>query len=275
MTDKLSEMTMQKETLLNELTDLNNDLERRVLEATAELRNAQEMALRNETLSVVGTFASGVAHELATPISTIISYFGMVKGRLSAQDAEDAEIIEGELRRCRNILGNMLNFASAPETDKSLTDVNAIIRDILVLIKYQTEYKKVGINTELDSGLPDIMAVSGQLRQVFMNIIVNALQSVSEKGEVSVATSAAGDGRHIVIRISDTGCGIPRSEMNKIFSPFYTTKESGTGLGLSISYGIIKSHGGDIEVQSEQGEGTTFNIRLPVVSSQEIVSSKQ
>ena len=264
MTDNLSEMTMQRETLLNKLTDLNNNLEQRVREATEELRAAQEMLLRNQTLSAVGTLASGVAHELATPISTIISYFGMIKGRLSAQDAEDADIIESELRRCRNILGGMLNFAREPEQDKSLTDVNAIIRDLLTLIKYQTEYRKVSITADLDSGLPDIMAVPGHLRQVFMNILLNALQSVSGTGEISVSTSTAGDGRHIVVGISDTGCGIPESEINKIFNPFYTTKESGTGLGLSISYGIIKSHGGEIEVQSEQGKGTTFNILLPV-----------
>lgn len=274
MTDNLNSATRQKESLMLELRDLNSDLERRVEEAKEELRITHEKMLRSETLSIVGTFASGVAHELATPISTIISYFGMIKGRLSAQDAEDADIIESELHRCRNILRGMLNFARTPEKDKSLTDINAIIRDILALIKYQTEYKKVGITADLGPGLPGLMAVPGQLRQVFMNIIVNALQSVSGGGEISVSTSTAESGKHIVVRISDTGCGIPEGEINKIFNPFYTSKKTGTGLGLSISYGMIKGHGGEIEVQSEQGKGTTFSILLPVSSSQEMVESK-
>jgi len=264
MTDNLNRTTRQKESLMLELRDLNSDLERRIEEAKEELRITHENMLRSETLSVVGTFASGVAHELATPISTIISYFGMIKGRLSAQDAEDADIIESELHRCRNILRGMLNFARTPEKDKSLTDVNSIIRDILALVKYQTEYRKIVISEDLADSLPGIMAVPGQLRQVFMNIIVNALQSMSGRGELSVSTSAEGNGGNIVIRISDTGCGIPESEINKIFSPFYTSKESGTGLGLSISYGMIKGHGGDIEVQSDQGKGTTFTISLPI-----------
>lgn len=266
MTDNLNRTTRQKESLMLELRDLNSDLERRIEEAKEELRITHENMLRSETLSVVGTFASGVAHELATPISTIISYFGMIKNRLPVQDAEDADIIESELHRCRNILRGMLNFARTPEKDKSLTDVNSIIRDILALVKYQTEYSKIVISEDLADSLPGIMAVPGQLRQVFMNIIVNALQSMSGKGSLSVSTSAEGDGGNIVIRISDTGCGILENEINKIFSPFYTSKESGTGLGLSISYGMIKGHGGDIEVKSEQGKGTTFSILLPVNS---------
>lgn len=264
MTDNLNRTTQQKESLMLELRDLNSDLERRIEEAKEELRITHENMLRSETLSVVGTFASGVAHELATPISTIISYFGMMKGRLSAQDAEDADIIESELHRCRNILRGMLNFARTPEKEKSLTDVNSIIRDILALVKYQTEYRKIVISEDLADGLPGIMAVPGQLRQVFMNIIVNALQSMSGSGELSVSTSAEGDSGNIVIRISDTGCGIPEGEINKIFNPFYTSKESGTGLGLSISYGMIKGHGGDIEVKSGYGKGTMFKISLPI-----------
>lgn len=266
MTDNLDRTTLQKEALMKEISELNRDLERRIEEAKEELRGTHEQLLRSETLSVVGTFASGVAHELATPLSSVISYFRMIRDKLTAQEqpGEDVDIIEGELHRCRNILRGMLNFARAPEKDKTVTDVNSIIRDLLALVKYQTEYKKIVIKESLDPGLPGIMAVPGQLRQVFMNIIVNALQSMSGGGDLSVSTSAPEDGKKIFIRISDTGCGIPDSEINRIFHPFYTSKESGTGLGLSISYGIIKGHGGEIEVESEEGKGTTFSISLPV-----------
>lgn len=264
MTDNLNKMTRQKETLMKELQELNNDLERRVLEATEELKITHENMLRSETLSVVGTFASGVAHELATPLSSIISYFQMIKGRMPEQLAEDLDLIEGELHRCRNILRGMLSFARAPEKEKTVTDINVIINDLLALIKYQVEHRNITIKEDLDPDLPGIMAIPGQLRQVFMNIIVNALQSMSEGGELHVATFDGRDGRNVMVKISDTGSGIPESEINKIFQPFYTSKKSGTGLGLSISYGIIKGHGGGIEVRSEHGKGTTFSISLPI-----------
>jgi two-component system, NtrC family, sensor kinase len=267
MTDKLNQINLQKESLMQELQQLNNVLEHRVEEAKEELRITHERMLHSETLSVVGTFASGVAHELATPLSSIISYFRMIRDRITLQEdlGEDVEVIEAELLRCRNILRGMLNFARAPEKDKMMTDVNAIIRDLLALIKYQTEFKKkFVIDENLDPKLPGIMAVAGQLRQVFMNIIVNAIQSMPGDGKISVSSSTFEDEGRIVVSISDTGCGVHEDELNRIFHPFYTSKESGTGLGLSISYGMIKGHGGDIKVKSEVGKGTTFSVYLPV-----------
>lgn len=268
MTDNLAKMTEQKEALLSELKELNSHLEERVREATEQLEVAHEKVLRSETLSAVGTFASGVAHELATPLSSILSYFQMVKGKVPAEDrlVEDIALIEGELIRCRNILRGMLDFARAPETEKTVTNINGIIAELLTLVRYQTEYKNVKIVKELDRTIPDIMAVPGQLKQVFLNIILNALQAMREGGQLTVATLAMGDedGRRVAVRVSDTGSGIPDEEIKRIFQPFYTTKESGTGLGLSISYGIIRGHGGDIEVKSEAGKGTTFSVILPV-----------
>ena len=267
MTERLSKVTMQKEMLLEELRDLNASLEQRVEKATEELKIAHEEVLRSETLSAVGTFAAGVAHELATPIASIMNYFQMVKDRIPKQDtlAEDVQIIEKELRRCNTILRGMLDFARAPEQEKVSTDINAIIRDLLALIRYQPAYKKtIVIKKTLDPGVPLITAVPGQLRQVFINIILNALQSMPEGGGLDVSTSLSADSAKAVVSISDTGHGIPADEIKKIFQPFYTGKKSGTGLGLSISYGIIKAHGGDMDIKSEPGKGTSFFICLPV-----------
>ncbi|MBI5741069.1 MAG: HAMP domain-containing protein [Nitrospirae bacterium] len=263
MTDSLNAISRQKEALMKELQDLNAGLENRVKDATEELRIAHENMLRSETLSAVGTFASGVAHELATPLSSIISYFQMIKGKMPEHFAEDADLIEGELLRCRGILRDMLKFARLPEKDRTMTDVNSIIRDLLNLVKYQTEYRKVRITEKLAPGLPAVMAVSGQLRQVFINLIVNALQAIEGDGEISVETSESEDKEKIFISVSDSGSGITGDEVGRIFQPFYTTKKSGTGLGLSISYGIIKAHGGDIEIKSGSGKGTTFTVTLP------------
>jgi two-component system NtrC family sensor kinase len=271
MTANLARMTGEKEALLAELREMNSSLERRVQDATEQLRMAHEKMLRNETLSAVGTFASGVAHELATPLSSVLSYFQMVKGRIAADErlVGDIALIEGELVRCRQILRGMLDFARAPETDKTAINVNAIIAEMLALVQYQKEYKKVTIVQQLDQGVTNVMAVPGQLKQVFLNIILNALQSMQEGGVLTVSSfmAAEGEAARVVVRVSDTGSGIPHEELNRIFQPFFTTKKSGTGLGLPISYGIVRAHGGHIEVQSEAGKGTTFSVYLPAVIS--------
>jgi len=266
MTDNMNTMTRQKEILMNEIKELKTELERRDLEATEELKITHEKMLRNETLSVAGTFASGVAHELATPLASILSYLQMVKGKVPLQDQlkGDIDLIERELQRCKGILRGMLDFARAPEQEKMLTNVNNILRDLLALIGYQAEYKNIVIKEDLNPAVPSIMAVPGQLRQVFMNVIINALQSMSESGELNVSTAFNANSQRIVVAVKDTGHGIPEEEINKIFQPFYTSKKTGTGLGLSISYGIIKGHGGDIEVKSDYEKGTTFFIYLPV-----------
>ncbi len=269
MTENLNAVTCQKEILLAELQKLNNDLEQRIHEAKEELRMTHEMMLRSETLAAVGTFASGVAHELATPLSSVIGYFQMVKNRMPIPEnlKSDCALIENELLRFKNILGSMLNFARKPGQERMPTDINAMIHDLLTLIRYQTEYKNIRIDEDLSPDMPDIMAVPGQMRQVFMNIIVNALQSMPDGGELKVSTFSEKAGNKIATVISDTGCGIMDNDKDKIFQAFYTTKKAGTGLGLSISHGVIKAHGGDIEVESEPGKGTTFYVYLPVEDS--------
>lgn len=272
MTDNLNIINRHRELLVNELNELNTDLKLRVHESIEELRITNEKLLRNYSLSTVGTFASGVAHELATPIASILSYLQIVKGEISmeGQLKEDINIIEGELRRCRDILRGMLDFAKAPEQEKILTNINDILRDILLLVSYQPEYKNIVIKENLNPAVPGIMAAHGQLKQVFMNIIINALQSMPEGGELSISTALNGGPQKIVVIVKDTGYGITQEEMNKIFQPFYTSKKTGTGLGLSISYGIIKDHGGDIEVKSDHEKGATFFIYLPLAGAEQI-----
>jgi signal transduction histidine kinase len=266
MTGSLETTTRQRDLLEDELRQLNANLEKRVSKATEDLKRSHEQMLRTETLSAVGTLASGVAHELATPLSSVINYVQMIRRRTGDQDRISGEmsIIEKELARCRDILRGMLAFIRPPEKERMLTDINGILHDMIELTKYQTRSNKIYVRESLDPRLPSIMAVQGQLKQVFLNIIVNAIQSMPEGGELEVATSPDDEAQKIEVKISDTGSGIPSSNMNRIFEPFFTDKKSGTGLGLSISYGIVKGHGGDIEVYSEEGKGTTFLIRLPV-----------
>jgi two-component system NtrC family sensor kinase len=267
MTGNLDITTRQRDLLEEKLRELNANLEKRVIEATEELKKTHEQMLQTETLSAVGILASGVAHELATPLSSVINYVQMIRRRTGGDKdrlSGEMSIIETELVRCRDILRGMLAFIRPPEKEKMLTDINSALSDIIELTRYRAKSGRVMVSESLEPSLPPVMAVPGQLKQVFMNIMVNALESMPEGGELGVATSLRDQGRKIAVRIADTGCGIPKGLINRIFEPFYTDKKSGTGLGLSISYGIIKGHGGDIQVESEEGKGTTFHIYLPV-----------
>lgn len=267
MTDSLKAANHQKDFLLNELHALNSDLKIRVEKSIEELRRANEQMLRSETLSLAGAFAAGVAHELATPLASILSYLQVINRQIAEEDnlKKDINIIESELQRCRDILRGMLDFARAPEKEKTPTNINNLLQELLLLVGYQSEYKKTTIKKELDPDIPNIMAIPGKLKQVFMNIIINALQAMPDGGELNVSSAMNGNSRHVVVTIRDTGNGISEEEMSRIFQPFYTSKKTGTGLGLSISYGIIKAHGGEIEIKRNHEKGTSFFIYLPVV----------
>jgi len=267
MTDSLKAVNQQKDLLLNELHALNSDLKIRVEKSIEELRMANEQMLRNETLSLAGAFAAGVAHELATPLASVLSYLQVVNRQIAEEDKlkKDINIVESELQRCRDILRGMLDFARAPEKEKMPTNINNLLQELLLLVSYQSEYKKTIIKKELEPDIPSIMSIPGKLKQVFMNIIINALQAMPEGGELNVSTAMNGNPQRIVVTIKDTGSGISEEDMSRIFQPFYTSKKTGTGLGLSISYGIIKAHGGDIEIKSNHEKGTSFFIYLPIV----------
>jgi two-component system NtrC family sensor kinase len=266
MTCNLEKTTHERDLLEEELKELNANLEKRVFYATEELKRTHEKMLRTETLSAVGTLASGVAHELATPLASVVNYVQMIRRRTNDQDRIAAEmgIIEKELLRCRGILRGMLSFVRVPEKEKTRTDVNSVIRDLIELTRYRAKSGKITVKENLEPSLPTVMAVSGQLKQVLMNIMVNAIEAMTEGGQLEVETSVKDGGKEIAVTMSDTGRGIPSADLNRIFEPFYTSKNEGTGLGLSLSYGIVKGHGGDIEVNSEEGKGTTFVISLPV-----------
>ena len=159
----------------------------------------------------------------------------------------------------------MLGFARSTRTNKELVDVNRVLEDLFKILEFQPAAKSVKLKKRLAPDLRLIYANSGQIRQVFLNIILNAIQAMPAGGELDISTgrwiSEATEGVEITIR--DTGVGIPKEEIADIFQPFFTTKEEGTGLGLAISFGIVKEHHGDIEVTSEVGRGTTFRIFLP------------
>ena len=263
ITERLSAMNEEKDRLLHTLQGFNEELEKKVKEATEKLRLTQENMVMAETLAAIGTLAAGVSHEISTPLNTII---GFVQLTISETDNNspvkgDLKVIEQEAMRCKKIVQGLLNFAKPQKHEERLTDINNIINETLSLIEYQPSMKKIVIKKDMDTKLVQIEADHLQLKQVFLNIILNAVQAMPEGGELKTMTRNANGG--VEAAISDTGTGIPDEDRKKIFQPFYTTKKDGTGLGLSISYGIIKEHGGEIYVESDAGRGSTFRIFLP------------
>ena len=235
--------------------------------ANQELKLAQEQMVRAETMAALGTLSSGISHELSTPLSVILNMTQLMKQEMKDDPAllKDMEVVEYEANQAIKVTRSLLGFARSTKSRKEHVDVHRILEDLFKILEFQPAAKSVKLNKRLATDLPLIHADSGQIRQVFLNIILNAIQAMPDGGELDISTgrgiSDATEG--VVITIRDTGSGIPKEDLEDIFQPFFTTKEEGTGLGLAISYGIIKAHNGNIEVQSKVGEGTTFRIFLP------------
>ena len=243
------------------------EAEQTLEKANRELKLAQEQMVRAETMAALGTLSSGISHELSTPLSVILNMTQLMKLEVKNDPAllKDMEVVEYEANQAIKVTRSLLGFARATKSSKERVDVNRVLEDLFKILEFQPAAKSVKLEKRLAPDLRFIFGNSGQIRQVFLNIILNAIQAMPDGGELDISTgrwrSEAAEGVEIAIR--DTGTGIPKDDIRDIFQPFFTTKEEGTGLGLAISYGIVKEHDGIIEVESEVGQGTTFRIFLP------------
>lgn len=267
----------------NEIEEYNRTLEEKIIQRTLELEDAQAQLIQSEKMSAIGQLAAGVAHELNNPLGGILGYaqFALEKMKKKyGNDSEDKEIasfiryltdIETQARRCKAIVQNLLRFSrSRRATEFEDVDINATIEDTVTFVEHQLHMNQIELHLELDVNLPIIQGSSGQLQQVFTNLIINAMHASKPQSVISIKSRfspALGEfGGAVELQIGDQGSGIEPETIKKIFEPFFTTKEvgKGTGLGLSVSYGIIKDHGGEIKVTSAVGQGTTFTLILPV-----------
>jgi len=248
--------------------DSQRQLEK-LLSVLDELGRTQAQLIHSEKLASLGVLAGGVAHEINNPLMVIL---GRTELMLMDQDLTDdakknLETICHETERIARIVQNLLTFSRKSRQEKIETvDVNDVLERTLMLSEHQLTVGNVHVHKEIDPNLPTIMANSGQLQQVFMNLIINAHHAMNDGGDLTVRTGTVPDDR-VFVEISDTGCGIAPEDINRIFDPFFTTKEEGkgTGLGLAVSRNIIDNHGGEIGVQSRLGLGTTFRLILPKV----------
>ncbi|RII25834.1 MAG: histidine kinase [Geobacter sp.] len=269
---EFNEMTRALAQREEEIGTLNRDLEQKVLERTAQLEEknrllvrTQEELVRAAKLADIGILASGVAHEINNPLAIIRGNTELLQMAIPGEDPsrEEVDTIAQQVVRVERIVGGLLQFARQEQKRLGKVDLNQVIEDILRQIGHQVPLERVTVSRELATGLPELQGDGDQLRQVFTNLILNAIQAMAEGGTLTVATAPDDDGR-VRVEVRDTGRGIPPADREKIFNPFFTTRPEGTGLGLSVSYGIVKEHHGTIEVASQAGSGTTFRVLLPV-----------
>jgi signal transduction histidine kinase len=244
---------------LNE--ELNDYIER--------LKNTRQQLIQAEKLNALGQLAASVAHEINNPLAGVLVYSKLLSKRLQGGPFDKDEAlsnlskIESAVSHCSKIIHGLLNFARQSEPVLQPVVIGSVIDQAMSLVGHEAEMKGVEIIREETSPLPPVMADFGQLQQVFVNLVINAIQATPNGGKLIIRSSI--DDGWVKVALEDTGHGIPPENMEKLFTPFFTTKEpgKGVGLGLAVSYGIIERHGGKIEVQSEVGKGSTFTVHLP------------
>ncbi|HAL38646.1 MAG TPA: hypothetical protein DCP03_11235 [Polaromonas sp.] len=263
-----------------EMQELVQTLELKVADRTHELLAAKAEVAQGEKLASIGVLASGIAHELNNPLTGILTFTSLLRKKMEdgSQDAEDLDLVVRETKRCASIIRRLLDFAREKVPTKGFFNLNQVIEDTVRFVERPASLQQIEITTNLDPDLPQVWGDADLLKQVIMNLLVNAQQAIEGKGNIIVESRpyiAAGLPKPgvkpfpmVEIEVTDTGCGIPEANLQRIFDPFFTSKEvgEGTGLGLSVSYGIVKAHGGKINVESVVGAGTTFRVYLPVTS---------
>jgi signal transduction histidine kinase len=245
-----------------------------ILKDVSEFKENQERLLQAVRLADVGQLAAGVAHEINTPLASMA-----LRAESLLQSAQDPRLlaidsfknfprylktIDEEIFRCKKIIGALLDFSRSRKPEVRITDLNALAERATELVDHQMRLKQVALSLRLDPDLRHIEADDGQIRQVLIALLMNALDATSAGGHVVVETRAEGE-QSVCLSVTDDGVGIPTENLPKIFSPFFTTKPlgQGTGLGLAVCHGIVAAHGGEIRVDSEVGRGTHFAMVLP------------
>jgi two-component system NtrC family sensor kinase len=216
-------------------------------------------------MASLGVLSSGVAHEINNPLGVILGYAGYLEGKLAPDDPNYRYIheIKRESKRCKKIVQDLLSYARTPQPVREETDLNGLIDQIVDFAANHTDMHHVTVLKEFDRTLPAIMVDGDQLRQVAINLILNAGAAMRRGGRLVVSTGFGAEGC-VSLKFSDNGGGIPQEHMERIFEPFFTTRVKGTGLGLAITKQIVEQHHGRIGIESEVGRGTTVEVLLPV-----------
>ena len=235
-------------------------------EAEEERAQLQKQLMHADRLATIGQLAAGVAHELNEPLSSILGFaqLALRNPRLPEETVHDIQRIVTASLHAREVIKKLLLFARQTPTFKGHTNLNNIISEALGLFEHRFENERIELVCTFCPRMPEMTADAGQLTQVMVNLVVNAIQAMPEGGKLNVLTDV--QDQYVVCIVEDTGVGMTKEVLDQLFVPFFTTKEinQGTGLGLPVVHGIVTSHGGTIEIKSKPGKGTKFTIRLPI-----------
>jgi PAS domain S-box-containing protein len=239
-----------------------------VLRDVTERKEFEKYLVQTEKLASLGQLAAGVAHEINNPLSVIKCYSDLIKKNVEegSKVCGDVKIIEKHTQSCKTIVEALLNFARVTETKITRADIHEGLEEVLSILEEHLSEPQISLQRNYDKNIPETNIDTEKMKQVYMNLLMNARQAISGEGEVTISTAFDREENTVVIKIADTGCGVPPDRINAIFDPFFTFKKTGkgTGLGLSISYGIVKEHGGEILVESAVGKGSVFTVVLPI-----------
>lgn len=281
LASSFNDMSSRLETAKGELEQWNQRLEAKVKAKTRELEQARDQMVFAEKMASLGKLAAIVAHEINNPLAGVLVYTKLVRKRLlslaagpggecSLEKRDDLTdkllTVETEIARCGDIVRNLLQFSRPDDVAAVPADINAIVERSVKLVQHQADLGDVGTRIELSADLPSVVCGPAQIQQALIGILINALEAMADGGSLTVRTRFVRERNEVEIDVEDTGIGIPETLRGRIFEPFFSTKTEGkgTGLGLSVAYGIIHHHGGRIEFDSVQGQGTVFRIFLPL-----------
>ena len=251
--------------MYQELKTFSQQMEEKIQRTTADLRKTEAQLIRSEKLAALGQLAAGIAHEIRNPLTSINILIHSLREKPSDEEhhREDLRVIEEEIHRINEIVDQFLRFAKPAPPLLQEADVLSLFEETLQLLKPQIEKQRISVQKEFHS-LPPTVLDREQMKQVILNLLLNALQAMPGGGRLRLSGQVLEDNRWIQLSVQDTGVGIPPEDMNKLFDPFFSTKEGGVGLGLSIAHRIIDQHRGKIQMESTPGQGTLFTLWLPI-----------
>jgi signal transduction histidine kinase len=251
--------------IYEELKTFSQQMEEKIQKTTADLRKTEAQLIRSEKLAALGQLAAGIAHEIRNPLTSINILIHSLTENLPSGNAqwEDLKVIEEEIHRINEIVDQFLRFAKPAPPLLEKAEVIPIFEETLQLLRPQIERLQISVQKDFQS-LPPITIDKEQMKQVILNLLMNAIQAMPEGGRLKLIGQVSEDNHWIQFSIKDSGIGIPPEDMDKLFDPFFSTKEGGIGLGLSIAHRIIDQHHGKIEATSNPQKGTIFTLYLPI-----------
>ena len=273
--DELGDLAKSFNKMTVEVGGVQSKIEEQVRRKTAELERVHKTLLHSEKMASIGKLAATVAHEINNPLFGILTYARLVLRELLKHDipgrddlAEQLQTIERESKRCGELVKSLLTFSRQAPSIREPNDLNTVVHRAVVLVKHKLAMQNIDLEEKLGSDLPPVLCDANQIQQVVLVLMMNAADAMPKGGGLVVSTEFDDQSDQGVVRVKDTGCGIPEDVLPRIFDPFFTTKEdqNRTGLGLAVAHGIVQQHSGDILVESKPGVGTEFRVVLPLAA---------